>query len=159
MDDAPPSCHHDDVMTQTPSEHVIAAIEATLLPCPHCGPLPAHPELVRSDVSRRWQVFCGPCGSSSGSTREPADAADNWNGRWSPGPCIPNGSAALTTLALFLGNSVADLSHNPEAPRYGFSSKEKQERAYGLARAIVDGMNESISDAIRTTDDDEACGD
>lgn len=110
-------------------------------------------------MSKHWQVFCGPCGSSSGSSRDPARAVDAWNGRWCPGPRLPDNSAALTTLALFLGNSVADLSHNPEAARYGFSSMEKQEQAYGLARAIVDGLNRSISDPSPAAADDEACGD
>jgi len=124
-----------------PDPELMAALDATLLPCPHCGPMPAAPELVRSDVSKNWQVFCGPCGSSSGSSKDPEKAADGWNSRATARPSIPHSSPALVQLALLLGNSVADLSPNQAAPVYGFSSDEKRLQAFGLARSVVALLN------------------
>ena len=125
-----------DDMTSPTSEQ-IAAIDATLKPCPHCGPMPAMPELVRNDVARRWQVFCGPCGSSSGSCREPQEAADHWNSRHVSGPSLATTGTALTKLALLLGNRLADLTPSAAEPIYGFSTLERQQRAYALAREIT----------------------
>lgn len=110
--------------------------------CPHCGPLPAMPELVRSDVSGRWQVFCGPCGSSSGSTRTPHEAARAWNSRAVGLPEIPTSSAAVTELAVILSNMLADLSPSDDRPRYGFASPERQAQAYGVAHLVTACMNE-----------------
>ncbi len=122
--------------------------EVPPLPCPHCGPMPAAPELVRSDVSGRWQVFCGPCGSSSGSSRNPKDAVDQWNSRWCGVVTMPHSSAAITGLALVLGNSIRDLSQSDEPPRYGFSSKEKGLRAYQLARIIMGFLNRQMAGSM-----------
>lgn len=109
--------------------------------CPHCGPLPAMPELVRSDVNGRWQVYCGPCGSSSGSSRTPAQAAASWNSR-APGPAeMPTSSAAVTELAVILSNMLADLTPSNERPRYGFASPERQAQAYDTAHLITACMN------------------
>jgi hypothetical protein len=128
-------------MDERPAESAIAAIEAALLPCPHCGPMPAAPEMVLSDTSRHWQVYCGPCGSSSGSSKDPQRAADGWNSRASARPSIPHSSPALIQLALLLGNSVADLSPNEAAPVYGFSSDDKRLQAFDLARRVVALLN------------------
>lgn len=123
------------------TREAIAGIEATLRPCPHCGPMPAMPELVLGDASRRWQVFCGPCGSSSGSTADPQDAADSWNSRHVGGPEIGSTSAARTTLAVFLSNRLSDLSTGTARPIYGFASRERQAQAYRLAREVVQETN------------------
>jgi len=112
--------------------------------CPHCGPLPAMPELVRSDVSRRWQVFCGPCGSSSGSCRTPEEAAKHWNSRHVEGPEIGSSSAACTTLALWLSNTLADLSYGTERPIYGFRTAERQARAYEMAALVIEHVNHRL---------------
>lgn len=138
-------------MPKPTSDQDTAALDATLLPCPHCGPMPAAPELVLSDVSKRWQVFCGPCGSSSGSSKDPQGAADGWNSRSTARPSIPHSSPALVQLALMLGNSVADLSPNTAAPIYGFSSDEKRLQAFGLARAIVAALNATGHGEASTT--------
>lgn len=124
-----------------PDTHDDGPPSLVLLACPHCGPMPAHPELVRSDVSGRWQVFCGPCGSSSGSCKEPAQAADLWNSRAPERPAIPHSSTALVQLALLIGNSVADLSPPTGRPIFGFSSKEKHVQAFRLARMAVGLLN------------------
>lgn len=128
-------------MTQNAHVEQEKAAECALLPCPHCGPMPAHPELVLSDVSGRWQVYCGPCGSSSGSCREPEQAADLWNSRATERPSIPHSSAALVQLALLIGNSVADLSPSTQRPIFGFSSKQKHAQAFRLARLAVGLLN------------------
>jgi hypothetical protein len=107
--------------------------------------MPAMPELVMSEVSGRWQVYCGPCGSSSGSTREPQQAADLWNSRHVGGPEIGTTSSARTALAVFLGNRLSDLSPGTDAPIYGFSSRERQEQAYRLAREILAAVNRSLA--------------
>ena len=59
----------------------------TLEPCPHCGPMPAHPEAIQDHLGY-WRVICGPCGSSSGTLPEGErwpDARqrviDGWNKR------------------------------------------------------------------------------
>jgi len=147
-------------MTQTMDDDVkrpdaaeIASIEATLKPCPHCGPMPAMPELVRNDTSTRWQVFCGPCGSSSGSSKEPRDAADHWNSRHVSGPELATTGAALTRLALLLGNGLKDLTPSEVPPVYGFATKQRQARAYELAREIVDMLNWAREQARETEND------
>jgi len=129
-------------MGDRPSKARIAEIEVVLRPCPHCGPLPAMPELVRSDVSGRWQVFCGPCGSSSGSNRRPEQAAESWNSRAAGPPEIPTSSAAVTELAVMLSNMLADLTLSSQTPRYGFATPERQARAYDAAHLITACMNE-----------------
>ena len=53
----------------------------SFLPCPFCGPGMSVVETVLSDQSGRWQVFCGACGSSSGSTKTEAEAIATWNRR------------------------------------------------------------------------------
>lgn len=137
-------------MTSARREHVevppetIAAIEASLRPCPFCGPLPAMPELVRGDGSRMWQVFCGPCGSSSGTSRDPAAAAASWNSRSIGGPELPTSSAAITSLAIMLSNSLKDMTPTDMPPMYGFRSPERQQMAYALAHQAVATMNETI---------------
>lgn len=118
-------------------EDALAAITRTLRPCPHCGPMPAMPELVRSDVSRLWQVYCGPCGSSSGASRDPAAAAAGWNSRHASGPDIASTSPALTSLALLLGNSIDDLAPSTRPARFGFKDDATRIAAYALARDIV----------------------
>lgn len=122
----------------------VAKIEASLRPCPFCGPLPAMPELVRSDVSGRWQVYCGPCGSSSGSCRMPDEAAAHWNSRHVEGPELGTSSAARTTVALWLSNSLADLAPSQEPPRFGFASPDRQARAYVLAGMILSHVNHRL---------------
>jgi hypothetical protein len=102
------------------------------------------PELVLSDVSRRWQVFCGPCGSSSGSCRTPAEAAAHWNSRHAEGPEIGSSSAARTTLALWLSNTLKDLSYGDEPPVYGFRTPERQARAYEMAALIIQHVNHRL---------------
>jgi hypothetical protein len=131
--------HDEDMRQET------ARIVETLRPCPHCGPMPARPELVRGDASRRWQVFCGPCGSSSGSTREPQDAADAWNSRHVAGPELGTTSAAQVALAVFLGNRLADLSAGTALPVYGLASPERQTEAFALAREVLEIVNRSLA--------------
>lgn len=128
-------------------EREAEALATSIRPCPHCGPMPAMPELVRSDVSRRWQVFCGPCGSSSGSSRDPRSAVESWNSRHVSGPELATTSPALTRLALLLGNSLSDLSPSSEPPRYGFRDDRTRLRAYELARDLVTLINSDRADA------------
>lgn len=123
---------------------VIRQTQDMLRACPHCGPMPAMPELVLSDVSRRWQVFCGPCGSSSGSTRTPHEAANLWNSRHVEGAELGTSSAASSVLALWLSNTLADLSYSKATPTFGFSSPDRQDRAYELARMILSHVNERL---------------
>lgn len=130
----------------------IAGIQSGLKPCPHCGPMPAMPELVLSDTSRRWQVFCGPCGSSSGSSRRPEDAAAAWNSRHVTGPEIGSNSPAVTMLALLLGNSIEDLSASTRAPIYGFKDDATRQRAYVVARDVVLLIN-ARNEHARTVED------
>lgn len=103
------------------------------------------PELVRSDVSGRWQVFCGPCGSSSGSSRTPEEAAAHWNSRHVEGPEIGSSSAACTTLALWLSNTLKDLSYGDEPPVYGFRTPERQARAYEIAALVIGHVNQRLA--------------
>jgi len=49
--------------------------------CPHCGPFQSYCDVVQSDINHRWQVFCGRCGSSSGSCRTEDKAIELWNQR------------------------------------------------------------------------------
>ena len=126
------------------SAETIATIDATLRACPHCGPMPAMPELVQNDTSGRWQVFCGPCGSSSGSSKEPEDAAGHWNSRHVGGPELGTTSAARTSLAVFLSNRLSDVSTGTSRPVYGFASRERQQQAYRLAREIIQQVNDAL---------------
>ncbi len=142
----PHSRHEHDVAT-------LAEITAALRPCPFCGPLPAMPELVLSDVSGRWQVFCGPCGSSSGSCRTPHDAAAHWNSRHVEGPEIATTSAARTTVALWLSNELADLSPSDAPPRFGFATRERQTRAYDLAAILLAHVNHRLLGSKRSGND------
>lgn len=65
-------------------------------PCPHCGPYQSMVDSTQCDVSNRWQVFCGRCGSSSGSCKTEEDARDLWNKRNSVELYI--GKTALTNI-------------------------------------------------------------
>lgn len=130
---------------QTQSTSDDGPMGASLRACPHCGPMPAAPELVRSETSGRWQVFCGPCGSSSGSTKEPEQAAALWNSRFAEGSEAPSSSPALSQLAVFLANRLNDLSPNTARPSYGFPNAERQDLAYRLARDIVLLINRQIA--------------
>jgi hypothetical protein len=114
--------------------------------------MPAHPELVLSDISGRWQVYCGPCGSSSGSCKKPEQAAGLWNSRATERPSIPHSSSALIQLALLLGNSIADLSPSTERPIHGFSSRRKHEQAFRLARMAVGLLNRTAHGHDRPAD-------
>lgn len=50
-----------------------------LKPCPHCPRSMIDP--VQCELSNRWQIFCGACGSSSGSYKTEAEAIVGWNKR------------------------------------------------------------------------------
>lgn len=50
-----------------------------LLPCPHCPE--SIVDTVEGEISRRWQVMCGACGSSSGSCKTKVEAVALWNRR------------------------------------------------------------------------------
>lgn len=64
-----------------------------LAPCPHCGPGQSMCDPVEDILGKRWQVFCGRCGSSSGSYKTEAESIAGWNRREAP---------ALSTAALAL---------------------------------------------------------
>jgi hypothetical protein len=53
-----------------------------LLPCEHCPN--SMVSTILGDVSLRWQVFCGRCGSSSGSCKTEDEAIKLWNTRSQP---------------------------------------------------------------------------
>ena len=65
-------------------------------PCPHCGPERSVCSAQVSDLSRRWQVFCGACGSSSGSCATKEEAIAAWNRR---APAAPSGGPSVESLA------------------------------------------------------------
>ncbi len=49
--------------------------------CYHCGKDKSVCSAIQCETSNRWQVFCGACGSSSGSTRTYFEAVELWNKR------------------------------------------------------------------------------
>lgn len=65
--------------------HAVAgALLALPTHCRHCGPERSICEAVFSDMSGSWQVFCGACGSSSGSCKTEVEAVALWNTRAAP---------------------------------------------------------------------------
>lgn len=54
-----------------------------LLPCEHCGPGKSRCRTVECPISGRWLIFCGACGSSSGSRKTEKQAIELWNTRYS----------------------------------------------------------------------------
>lgn len=57
---------------------------ADLLPCPFCGPGESIVACCFDDVSNRYRVYCGGCGSSTGihpTDRTEAPAISAWNRR------------------------------------------------------------------------------
>ncbi|MDO9068609.1 MAG: Lar family restriction alleviation protein, partial [Deltaproteobacteria bacterium] len=72
-----------------------------LLPCPFCGPGQSMVDPWYDDVSKRWAVGCGRCGSSSGRSIH-ADgskeaAIKSWNTR-APAQCDVQTKEALHYL-------------------------------------------------------------
>ncbi len=51
----------------------------TLLYCPHCGH--SGVAAIEDEISERWKIYCGGCGSSSGSCETIQDAKALWNAR------------------------------------------------------------------------------
>lgn len=120
-------------------------LEKLLRPCAHCGPMPAMPEFVEN--YGRWQVFCGPCGSSSGSAKTREQAAYHWNSRYAGPPEFPHSGPGLRAIAVFISQMVPDLSIPAGMKPWGARTLVEQDRAHDVAAALIAAMNAWMADA------------
>lgn len=96
---------------------------AELLPCPFCGPGQSMVDPWYDDVSKRWAVGCGRCGSSSGRSIHAEGSKEaaikSWNTR-APAQCDvqsasePSTREVLDDLADKVSAKIVQLEHYKE---------------------------------------------
>lgn len=114
---------------QVDGEQKITADNERLLSCPFCGPGNSQVDTWHDDVSKRWRVGCGRCGSSSGASvhREGSKEAaiKSWNTRngsppvaeTKPSPSSTSATATETALraAKRLCDNINEFGHVTDA--------------------------------------------
>ena len=94
-------------------------MQEELKPCPHCPK--SMVDALESEYGGRYQVFCGACGSSSGSCKTKTDATALWNCRpfeaRAKAEAEPQGEAA--ELVRNLAMLVYRLAHRLSLDRHG----------------------------------------
>jgi hypothetical protein len=88
---------------------------------------------VRGETSSRWQVFCGACGSSSGSTKTREEAIELWNRRTFKAPAVSE------AIAQTLADRVLMLPENEDNRRARFYARQWLDAKRDGASVVVDG--------------------